>query len=160
MIEFYGEISLSCKKVADKRKKHYFAVWTLILTVIVGALAVGNGVSGGNYLSFTVFACILAALTAFLFAAPSLGKAERSGWVCRVSIEEDTLTFIQYTDGGEVKKTRPLKKVKKVIKMKTCYLLYVPDGASIVVCQRSLLKRGTFEEFESLFRGKIKNRAD
>ena len=160
MIEFYGEISMPCKRAVNKRKKRYYAVWLCVLSVIVAGLAVYAGIDGGgkgrDFIVFTVFAVLLALFTAYLFAAPVPRSLEGEKWLFRVQIEGEELLFTQYLTGREIVKKRPLCKVKKVVKTKYGYLLYVPNGGSIVACQRNLLKKGTFDRLETLFGGKLK----
>ena len=157
MIEFYGEIALPCKQRADKLRKRHYALWTLALTLIVGGLAALNGATGRSFVLFTVFAALLAALTVYLFVAPQFKNSCKERMILRVEIEGDTLTVTR-CGGEEVKKTRPLKKVKKAVLCGGCYYLYAPDAGSLVLCQRNLLKKGTFDEFEALFAGRLKKK--
>ncbi len=161
MIEFYGEISMPCKVMADKLKKKYYAFWILILTLIVLAMAIANGVAEGTtlrgpFIAYAIFTVLLAALSVYLFIAPTGKSLARAQWLFRVQIEEGMIRFIQYTGDKEVEKKRELKKVRRVVKTKHAYLLYLPDAANVVICQRNLLKKGTFDELEALFRGKIR----
>ena len=65
-------------------RKRYYAVWTAVLTVIVGALAVIAGFTNGQYIMFTVFAALLLALTALLFFAPTSKSLAKEQWLFRV----------------------------------------------------------------------------
>lgn len=156
MIEFFGEISAACKKNTERRRKRYYAVWTCALAAVVAALAVIAGVTDGQYVMFTVFAALLAALTVYLFIAPVSKSLSKEEWLFRVEIEEGVIRFTQYVNGREIVKKREVRKVRRVVKDGRCYLLYAPNAGSIIVCQRNLLKRGTFDELEALFAGKIK----
>ena len=158
MIDFYGEISLRNKQIADRLKKKYFAVWTLILTAVVAVIAVVSGVTGGGWIVLAVFALLLALLTVFLFLARPSRSLEDKKWLLRVTIAEDRVTFIQYLPNKEVKKVKRIADIKKVIRTKTCYFLVYNDVSNAFLCQRSLLKRGTFDLFETLFKGKIVDR--
>ena len=143
MIEFFGEISLACKKNADRRKKRYYAVWTAVLTAVVAGLAVVAGTTGGEFVMFTVFAALLLALTVFLFIAPSPKSLSKEQWLFRIQIEGEEIRFTQYLAEKEVSKKREVGKVRKVVKDERCYLLYTPNAGNIIVCQRNLLKKGT-----------------
>ncbi len=138
-------------------RKRYYAVWTAVLTVIVGALAVIAGFTNGQYIMFTVFAALLLALTALLFFAPTSKSLAKEQWLFRVQIdiEEGVLKFTQYAGGREIAKKRELARVRKVVKDDRCYMLYVPNAGSLVICQNNLLKKGTFTELEALFAGKL-----
>lgn len=160
MIEFFGEISLACKKNADRRKKRYYAVWTAVLTAVVAGLAVVAGTTGGEFVMFTVFAALLLALTVFLFIAPSPKSLSKEQWLFRIQIEGEEIRFTQYLAEKEISKKREVGKVRKVVKDERCYLLYTPNAGNIIVCQRNLLKKGTFEELESLFSGRIREAAE
>ena len=56
-----------------------------------------------------------------------------------------------------IRKEKNLNGVKKVYRTKYCYYIVFNDIANAVVCERCLLKRGTFERFEYTFEGKIRN---
>lgn len=160
MIEFYGEIALPCKKRADKLRKRHYAVWTSALTLAMSVFAVLSGVTGGNFILFIVFACLLAAVSVFLFVAPQGKSFGKEKWLFRVQIEEGKLRLVQYAQDREIKKERELKKIKKVVLSGGCYYLYAPNAGNLILCQRNLLKKGTFEEFESLFSGRLRKVGD
>ena len=108
----------------------------------------------------TVFAALLLALTVFLFIAPSPKSLSKEQWLFRIQIEGEEIRFTQYLAEKEVSKKREVGKVRKVVKDERCYLLYTPNAGNIIVCQRNLLKKGTFEELESIFSGKIREAAE
>lgn len=77
---------------------------------------------------------------------------------CRVLIEGDTLTWEQYLPDRTVQKVKKLDRVKRVIKTDSCYFIVFGDISNAVICDRCLLKRGTFAVLEALFAGKLRER--
>lgn len=156
IIEFYGEISDYTMRRTDKIKKQHYAIWLFCAVVLLAVLTVVSGIFGEDYLILLIFAVILGAVSAFLYFGPMKkpGKAPRIR--CRVTIEEDTLTWIQYLPQKTVTKTKKLDRVKRVYKTDFCYYIVFNDIGNAVVCERCLLKRGTFDFFESRFSDKIR----
>lgn len=157
MVEFYGELSEKVKKTADRLKRRYFAVWTFVLTLAVTALAVIGGVLEGDFIVFTVFAVILASLTAYLYFVPPR-KAAAAQIFIRVIISEDLVRFVRYLEDGEKVKEKKISDIRRVVKTKNCYFLVFNDISNAIPCQRTLLKKGTFTLLEEIFKGKIREK--
>ena len=161
MIEFYGEISMPCKRAVNKRKKRYYAVWLCVLSVIVAGLAVYAGIDGGgkgrDFIVFTVFAVLLALFTAYLFAAPVPRSLEGEKWLFRVQIEGEKILWVQYLPDKTIRKEKMIDSIKKVYRTKFCYYLVYNNLSNAIICERCLLKRGTFDRLEYTFEGKIRN---
>lgn len=47
--------------------------------------------------------------------------------------------------------------IKKVYRTKFCYYLVYNNLSNAIICERCLLKRGTFDRLEYTFEGKIRN---
>ena len=77
---------------------------------------------------------------------------------CRVRIEGNTLTWEQFLPDKTIAKTKKLDRVKRVVKTDFCYFVVFNDIGNAVICERCLLKKGTFAAFEALFPGKMRER--
>ena len=158
MIEFYGEVSDYTKVRADKLKKRYFAAWIGVLALV--ALVVGVVVAffdvGMGWVVPIVCAVILALVAAWFYLGPRKKTMEKTKWLFRVTIEEDTLTFTQYLPNKTVTKTKRVSRAKYVYKTSYCYYIVFNDISNAVICERRLLKRGTCDRFEMTFSGKMR----
>lgn len=157
VVEFYGDISDYTKRRTDKLKRRYFAKWLALLTgVLVVGLLIALFANGG-YLVFLIAAVVLGCVSAGLYFAPMRKTMEKFRWTFRVTAEGDFVTCTQYCEGGKtVVKKKRIDQIKRVIKTNYCYYLIYNDISNAFICERSLLKRGTFEYLESLFTGKIR----
>lgn len=156
VVEFYGEITDYTMRRTDKIKKQYYALWLFGAVVLLTILAVISAAFGEAYLIVLIFAVILGAASAFLYFGPMKTPGKTPRIRCRITIEDDTLTWIQYLPQKTVTKTKKLDRVKRVYKTDFCYYIVFNDIGNAVVCERCLLKRGTFDFFESLFSNKIR----
>ena len=157
VIEFYGEISDYTMRRADKLKKRHYSIYFIVLGVMLGILAALSGALGGEFVALTVFAVLLCAAGVYFLFAP-LKKNIRNKVRCRVTIEGDTLTWEQYLPERTIQKVKKLDRVKRVIKTDSCYFIVFGDISNAVICDRCLLKRGTFSALEAMFAGKVRER--
>ena len=161
MIEFYGTVSDTIARGIERLRRRYYALWLAALALLTAAVAVVAGIQSGvrGFLLPLISAAVLAvARRRAVFFSPS--KRQRGSWSCASFVDADAgkLTVVQYLPGREIKKERPLARVRRVYKSKFCYLLVFSDVGSAVVCERSLLKRGTFDLFEFVFSQKLKEK--
>ena len=157
VIEFYGEISDYTLRRADKLKKRHYSAYFFALGGLLGALAAISGAFGGEFITLTVFAALLCGAGFFLVFAP-MKKNIKVKVRCRVRIEGNTLTWEQFLPDKTIAKTKKLDRVKRVVKTDFCYFVVFNDIGNAVICERCLLKKGTFAAFESLFEGKIREK--
>ena len=73
----------------------------------------------------------------------------------RVTIDGDTVVWTQYLAQKETQRKKKVQEIKKVLRTKSCYYLIYNDISNAIVCERCLLKRGTFDAFEMCFEGKV-----
>ena len=71
-------------------------------------------------------------------------------------IEGDRLYFTQFLAAKTRERTFRIDRAKRVYRGEYCYFIVFGDIANAVLCERRLLKKGTFTELESLFAGKIR----
>lgn len=157
VIEFYGELSDYTLRRADRLKRRLFSVYFFFLAVLLGAVTIVSGVLGGQFVVPLVFAVLLCGAGLLLYFRP-LKKVIRDKVRCRVTIEGDKLTWMQYLPQRTVTKVKKLAQVKRVVKTDYCYFVVFGDISNAVICERCLLKRGTFTAFEALFAGKIREK--
>ncbi len=159
VIEFYGEVSDYTKRRTDKLRKRYFSNWLLVLMapVFIVSLVLLFTSEGDGWIYTLVFALLLGSAGAFFRFGPMKKKFNDGKWLFRVQIEGDRLLWTQYLPDKTVRKEKSVNSIKKVYRTKFCYYLVYGDIANAVICERCLLKRGTFEQLERLFEGKIRN---
>lgn len=156
-IEFYGEISEYTKRRADRLKKRYFGQWILALAAVLLIATVVASIVQQAFIALLVCTVAVAAVGAGLYFAP-MKKAIPQPWRVRVLIDGDTIYWTQYLPGQEKQKKKRISDIKRVYRTKYCYYLVYNDIANAIVCERCLLKRGTFDAFEMLFEGKIRSK--
>ena len=158
VIEFYGEISDYTKRRTDKLKKKYYAVWLAAVALLLGIAALISGLTGGRYIVFLVFTALVGGVAAFMYFGPMKKNFDKSKWKCRVTIENDELVWEQYLPQKTVRKVKKLHCVKRVLKTDFCYYIVFNDIGNAVICERCLLKKGTFALLEAIFEGKIRTK--
>ena len=157
-IEFYGEISEYTKKRTDKLKKRYFGQWVLALAVILLVATVVASIMQQAFIILLVCTIVVALIGSALYFAP-LKKEMPQPWRVRVVIDGDNIVWTQYLSSGQEKqKKKRISDIKKVYRTKYCYYLIYNDISNAIICERCLLKRGTFDSFEMLFEGKIRSK--
>ncbi len=156
-IEFYGEISEYTKRRADKLKKRYFAVWMMGIAVALFVVTAISAMFQQTFWVILIFAVLIGGVGCFLYMSP-MKKAVKEVWKARIVIDGETIFWTQYLPGREVNKQKRVSEIRRVIKTKYCYYLIYNDISNAILCERSLLKRGTFDAFEMLFEGKIRKK--
>ncbi len=156
-VEFYGEVSEHTKKLADKVKKRSYARLLAALALLLAVAAVFAGVFRAGWIALAVFAVLLAALAAWLYFSPPK-KAVKGQWLLRICVGGGYIRFVQYRQGGETERKRPLQAVRRVIKTSYCYYIVFSDVASALICEPAMLREGTLEAFEAHFAGKLREK--
>lgn len=159
MVEFYGKLSDAVARAAERLRRRYYARYIAVLAALCAAVALVAGLQSGlrGWLIPLIAALLLAGVAAALYFLPA--KAPARGAV-RITIDADAgqMIVVQQVGGKEVKKQRPLHKVRRVYKYRSCYAVVFTDLGSAVICERSLLKRGTFDFFEHLFAKQLREK--
>lgn len=157
MIEFSGEMSKKCKKFILVREGQAGWVGGTITAIIFIFPTVIASVNSGE-LIYLIFVPVFV-LVPFFAGPPPLfmKKALRLVIPTRVVIEDDGLIISEsdkfHLEGG-------IENVEKVIDYGEWYKIIFQRGyrSARYVCQKSLITKGTLEEFEKLFEGKIKRK--
>lgn len=160
MIEFYGTLSVYTARQAERLRRRYYGRWIAALAALLAVCAVIVFFTSMQKLAFLVplvCALVLAGAAAWLYWRPVRSPARAE---LRVVVDADAgkLTVVQYLSGKEVKNERPLARVRRVYKAPFCYYIVFRDLGSAVVCERSLLKKGTFDFFEYVFAEKLREK--
>ncbi len=156
--EFYGEISEYTKKRTDRLKKRYFAQWLFLAAGILLVASLIASFLREAFIVLLICAIVVGLVGCLLYFLP-MKKSMTQPWKVRVLIDGDQILWTQYLQGRELQKKKRVSDIKKVYRTKYCYYLIYNDISNAIICERCLLKRGTFDSFEMLFEGKIRNKA-
>ena len=151
MIEFDGYLTGVAKNHFFRRWSHF--VRTIIVISMAGVLCpiVLFFVNRGDWKSLTVIAVCFAVV----FLCTFLQKKDQKLLTKKIVISEETITCI--TD--KQSESRLIFDVKTVRDYGEFYEILFPIGkvSFSFICQKSLLSKGSLEEFESLFHDKIED---
>lgn len=152
MIEFNGYLTDSAQKhfFARSRKLSLYVSLGSVALILPGVLAIS--VKTGLWILFLLFCSTLVAIVIAAFI-PKSKKTKKQLIPKRIFTEDEYI--ISVTDTAE--DFKKISDVKKVKKYNDFYELSFPFGkiSDKFICQKSLLSKGTLEEFEALFEGKI-----
>lgn len=161
MIEFNGALTGSAEKYFFKIQIKIARLITLIslLMVIVGMaiiyyifISLSGNIPESKILDMIIIFAVL--FIAFAILTYTLLKKDmKKNLPKKIYIEDDLIFYISdaYTEGKTV------GNVKEVHDYGEFYVMTfsAKNKASIFICQKDLLTKGTLEEFEALFEGKI-----
>jgi len=161
MIEFYGKISKESIAKTSKRQSLVAGFVCLIPTTLLAILVTVFGIfqlEGFNiFLGWTICFAILNLL---FFILPLIMKPKTIFYRLprKITIDSEIITVELDAMHGEWKpKIREIEKVKVVIDYGECFdIVFRGDTSWWWVCQKDLITKGTIEDFEKLFEGKIK----
>lgn len=152
MIEFSGYISGAAEKRFFNRSINLvqniflFAVLVFLPTMIRLSIKTESWVLIAGY-------CSLFAVVPLLVRIPKSKKEKLAMTPKKIYVEEEHIICVteQYVE------SRLINDVKKVINNPEFYELVFPFGkvSDKFICQKCLLTKGSLEDFESLFQGKI-----
>ena len=152
MVEFFGEYSDDCKLDGAKKEKRSGLILWSISTLVFAIPTITVGIIYNRLiLAFVVLAMIGFPIIIFLVFPPkNILKYNNAN---RITLDNMAAT----RTGSVFTTTKPLKKVKKVIDCGKWYYIIFKFGdiTNAWVCQKDLIVKGTIEDFERLFEGKI-----
>lgn len=157
MIEFYGMLSKECLIKSFKRynKKNALMVFIILFPVVlITNILLGVFKSKDFYYILILSIISLIANLALLFIPP---KSFIFSLPRKITISQNMINAeITVLNGKWPKKVKPLSSVKKVIDEGEWYdIVFKYDNSWYWVIQKDLITKGTIEEFEKLFEGKI-----
>lgn len=152
MIEFDGYIFGAAEKRFWARSRNLaqnvllFAVLVLLPMVFRFAERVGSWVWIAGY-------CSLFLIIPLLLRIPKSEKEKRTLLPKKIYVEDEYIVCV----GETYEESKLIDEVAKVIDHGEFYELVFPFGkvSDKFICQKCLLAKGTLEEFEQLFSGKI-----
>lgn len=155
MIEFYGKPSVACVESRTIRIAKCNGKFFLIVTVILVVICLPITIATGVWYSSASAALIFAFLTIYEYTTPRR-KILYIGFTTRLIVDDKTISTTAI-GGKKPMKTVPLTKVKTVLDMGQWYDIIFKHGdiTNSWTCEKSNLVKGTLEDFERLFEGKI-----
>lgn len=152
MIEFNGYLTGSAEKHFFKRTKTlarnlmFGSVLLLLPAIIVFSFYLNL------HILFKIYVVIIMVLSLFLLI-PQSKKTKKEITPKRIFVDGESIVCVSEKNT----ESRLISDVKKVTDFGEFYELTFPFGkvSANFVCQKSLLTKGSLEEFESLFEGKI-----
>lgn len=150
MIEFEGELSADSKLFIRKRERNVTFVYSIIFSLVFLIL----------FIIISLKYDLLYLLFTPIFLVIIIGCTILPGKRALDYIIPQKIVFDNGWASCEGKKFYHVKrcnKIKKIIDVGGFYYIYFkfPYIASKFVCQKDLLKTGTLEEFEEMFKDKI-----
>ena len=155
MIEFKGEISGKCKKFVLNRYKNTIFIIMLIVGLVFGAITVLVAL---HWKSIALVFLIVDFFPLICSLFPVSKETQRRNLPTRVFIDELDKCVVIQCENDE--RFHMFSKLKRVVDYGDFYdfEFHFPDRDLFAVCQKKLLTKGTFEEFEMLFEGKIERK--
>ncbi len=155
MIEFKGYISGKAEKYSLKKSRRAVRIAMCGAILFLSPLPVIGSICTKNY-ELAIGVAILFVIT-FLASFIPISKKQKINFAPNRIYTEDEYII---TAGIKFEEYNLIEDVVKVIDYGEFYDLIFPFGkkSDKFVCQKSLLTKGTLEEFEALFEGKIERR--
>ncbi|MGN1094738.1 MAG: hypothetical protein ACI4SC_07135 [Candidatus Neoclostridium sp.] len=153
MIEFKGELSANCKKFVLSEETKVARLSAIIPSIPMAIADIWIS------LSVDLFYLIFLPVLIFIVVLAGLTPKEKSyGLIMTKKVElcDDYLS----SEGEKFEEVRVLDDVKCVVDYGDWYKIYFyfPHKSLRFICQKDLLVKGTIEEFEEMFAGRIKRK--
>ena len=150
MIAFCGEISGSCKRYLLKREAKFGFIGSSIAAVLFGIPAIVASIA----IHWIFLICIPALIMMVILASVLPGKKSHPLiFPSKVLIDPDRNMLM--CESEKFHYECRISDVIRVLDYGEWYHLYVKDRVGRYVCQKSLIRTGTLQEFEALFYDKI-----
>ena len=152
MIEFNGDITGNCKKYMLKRSSNLGHIAGLIVAVLFEIPAI---ILLSIMLDW-IFIITLPVLCLFVFLAGATPDPKTHSSILPTKVSITTTNEI-ISESESFHYTRSIADVKKIIDFGEWYhiFFYFECRNGHYVCQKDLLTKGSIEEFEKIFEGKI-----
>ena len=159
MFEFKGTISTEAEKHMWKQEKLFgvFLLYIGITLVLPIVVLISSGLK--EILEFEIWKVLLPYCSLYiivpLIALIPKNEKEKEKYRTQMVFSDDE--YIVSIQGNGEEECKCLSDVKSCIDYGEFYQLMFPIGniSYSFICQKNLLTKGTLEEFESLFEGKI-----
>ena len=152
MIEFNGEITGNCKKYMLKRSSRLGVIAALIVAVLFEIPAI---ILLSIMLDW-IFIITLPVLCLFVFLAGATPDPKTHSSILPTKVSITTTNEI-ISESESFHYTRSIEDVKEVVDFGEWYhIFFYPECKNgHFVCQKDLLTKGSIEEFEKIFEGKV-----
>lgn len=155
MIEFKGYLTGVAEKYFNRKTRMLGGNILLVSLALVCIPLIAFGIKYQNWLIVRI--CCFGFITVPIMTFIPRGKKEKKSFLPkRIFVEDDCIICVadKYTE------TKFIEDVKKVFDYGDFYYLSFPMGniSDKFICQKSLLTKGSLEDFESLFEGKIERK--
>lgn len=154
MIVFSGAITAKNElKIEEVRKTFMLKVFSIFLAIwaILGFVCVHFGI--GDIKEILAYIILALVIITIILIIPI--QKHRYNYIYHITIDNEEIVCVD----NVFKKTRrkKLKQIRKVIDAGECYYVIYKWGdiGNCIICQKDLIREGTIEEFEELFKGKI-----
>lgn len=155
MIEFNGYISGVAEK-HFRRKSRNLVQNVLLISLLVWLPVIVFIAARLDYILLLVVYCAMFIVVPLLVRLPQSKKEQRATTPNRIIIDGERLVCVadKYTE------SRWVSDVKHVYDFKEFYEIVFPFGkmSEKFICQKNLLTKGSLNEFERLFKGKIQKK--
>ena len=151
MIEFNGDITGNCQKYMLKRSSHLGRIGALITAVLFGIPAIIISIVWD-----WIVIIILPVLCLFVFLAGATPEPKTHSSILPTKVTITTTNEI-ISESESFHYTRAIADVKEIVDLGEWYhIFFYPECRNgHFVCQKDLLTKGSIEEFEKIFEGKI-----
>jgi hypothetical protein len=149
MIEFYGELSEECKRYMQNTvSKIRYMTFPLLIVILCTPIIIA-----AIMWNWIFILGLLVTIPGSVFAVMPDKKGANLVTPTRITIEQESME----SEGDKFYHSRNMSDVKKIIDLGGWYhiIFYFPHKSMYFVCQKNLIVKGTGEEFEKLFEGKI-----
>lgn len=155
MIEFSGYITGAAKKHYDKKNRQMGRNMVLVAELLVMPLIIILAIMTRMWLILPGYAfCMVAGVV--LIQLPKSKKDDKAFTTKRVYVKDGYITY----ESDAAEQTKNIDVVSKVFDYGEFYELTFPVGnmSTQYICQKDFLTKGTLEEFEALFEGKLEKK--
>lgn len=152
MIEFNGYITDEAEKFFWKKSKAFIHGLLLVIFLIILPVFIGIFIHEKN--ATLLIAFLITSFLIFLITLIPQGKKSRKKFTPKRIFTDGEYIVCSFDQGEEFKLIEDAVKLKDYGEF---YTIIFPFGnmSDKFICQKSLLEKGTLEEFEALFEGKI-----
>lgn len=160
MVEFIGKIDNEIQAKCITKRGQFLGIFGAILLILIMLayliIWLVDETSSNDELIYTIIIFSVALLLGIIICIPTSRNRLRFEWNYNIKFDDGTITQISNHQNGAIQSFK-ISKAKKVVDYGRYYyiFLYRLDPSKGIVCQKDLLIKGTLEEFEKLFDGKI-----
>ena len=152
MIEFNGMLTGASKSFLLKKQMKLNGITALFITIVFSILIISIALIVNKMILLFLITILVFDIGILL---PSSKNSQKLFMPKRIFLDLEEGTIVHQCE--KMERFHMIDSVKKVVDYGEWYdfVFYYSDRDLYFVCQKSLLTKGTLEEFEALFEGKI-----